>query len=115
MPEYIRAIDCEIWAKQMIDNLGINQNTLYEIEPSPELVGATCLDKIHITENSSLIAVQTGWSHHFAVLHEGMFYDEIYPGGIDEDEYRDRTVNHSFNIIRPSNQTWIRGFHQVTR
>jgi hypothetical protein len=114
MPEYIRTIDCEIWAKQMIDNRGINQNTLYKIEPSPVLVGATSLDDFHIVENGNLIAVEIEWAHHFAVLHEGMFYDENYPDGIDEDEYRDRAVNDRFNIIRPSNQTWIRGEHQET-
>ena len=115
MPEYIRTIDCEIWAKQMIDDFGINQNTLYVIEPSPILIGATSLDNFHIAKNGILIAVEIKLAHHFVVLHEGMFYDENYPDGIDEDEYRDRTVNDRYNIIRPSNQTWIRGCHRVTR
>lgn len=114
MPEYIRTMDCEIWAKQMIDNLGINQNTLYKIEPSKVLVGATSLDNFHIENNGDLIAVQFDWGHHYAVLYEGMFYDENYPDGIDEEVYMDRNVNHSFNIIGPANQTWFRGCHEET-
>lgn len=116
MTKYIRTVDCEIWAKELIDELNIDQNCLYVILPRPEIRSAKCLDKFYIPENGKLIAVNLDWSHHFAVLHKGRFYDENYPDGINEEEYRSITTNpRSLNVIEQSNQTWIRGSAKTTR
>lgn len=112
---YRRTMDCEVWAKKKIESLGISQDSLYLIEP-PSGLNMKCLDDFSIVNNTNeLVSIETGWTHHFTVFHEGKFYDEHYPEGIDEEVYMSRNVDNGLNIIRPYNKYWIEGDYQVTK
>ena len=87
MPTY-RTEDCEAWAKRKRVELSRKGDAkLLEIRPKPP---ARVLGGIKMPPQGQMVWPNPPWFHHFAVVLNGLAYDEAYPNGIALAQYTAR-------------------------
>lgn len=79
-----RTIDCEEWARRLKPKLSLQgRAVLIKITPKHPypLLGAIRMPSGVFHSN---------WFYHFALLFNGRMYDEAFPNGLPEEEFKDR-------------------------
>ncbi|MDP9155269.1 MAG: hypothetical protein M3O74_13575 [Pseudomonadota bacterium] len=92
VPDDPRTMDCEVWARCRAAEMRKWEPTITVtfLRISPKLRNVPSIGKIWLPGPKHY---SSNWLYHWAVLSNGVAYDEIYPGGVRLNEYKDFFLN----------------------